>query len=243
MKFWIRITNLLCRKNFGAFLTFLACLAFQVGFANAASTEPKPPGESTSGETTLESHPPIPIEIPEGLREGNPGHEGASLSNESLWSGARALGATLLILGLILSGALLLKRNMPHRFGAFRARKIIQILETVALGDKQSVTLLKVGEEHLLVGSTQTQINLLKNVQIPMAESDVARTEIQAATRRSPLCYMKRRMAMRKPVLEEQNFAGIMASELANSSQPGLAGPEGALTRLSQLHKKLQDRS
>jgi flagellar biogenesis protein FliO len=98
--------------------------------------------------------PPIVMPLPSPLPVVDP--------NEALWSGAKTLGATLLVIALILATAVLLKRHMPHHFGGLGKKKRIHILESVGLGEKRSLTLVEIDGLHLLLASSGNNVSLIK---------------------------------------------------------------------------------
>ena len=78
----------------------------------------------------------------------------------------RTVGALLLIVGLIVAAAWAMKRFGGARFGAPPTdAPSLAILNSLSLGDRRSLTVIKFGERTLLLGSTQHSIALL-------AESD-----------------------------------------------------------------------
>jgi flagellar biosynthetic protein FliO len=78
----------------------------------------------------------------------------------------RATGSVVLLVGLILIGAFLLKRYWPGRFGAVTGERQIEVLETVALGERQSLTLVQVGQSRLLLARTTGSITLLDRTEL-----------------------------------------------------------------------------
>lgn len=75
---------------------------------------------------------------------------------------SRTLGALLLIIGLIFGASWALKRFGGQRFGAPAAGSpALNVLSTVALGDRRSLSVVRFGSRTLLVGSTQQTITLL----------------------------------------------------------------------------------
>ena len=81
--------------------------------------------------------------------------------SELLSSATRATGSVVLLVGLILIGAFMLKRYWPGRFGAVAGEQHIEVLETVALGERQSLTLVQVGQSRLLLARTAGSITVL----------------------------------------------------------------------------------
>jgi flagellar biosynthetic protein FliO len=82
-------------------------------------------------------------------------------------SGIRASGALLLILGSILLITFFLKRFLPRHFGALGERRFIEIIESASLGEKRSLSIVKVGEEHFLIASTPGSVSLLERLVMP----------------------------------------------------------------------------
>ena len=81
-------------------------------------------------------------------------------------SATRATGSVVLLVGLILVGTFLLKRYWPGRFGAVAGKRHIEVLETVALGERQSLTLVQVGQSRLLLARTVGTITLLDRSEV-----------------------------------------------------------------------------
>ncbi|MGH9424952.1 MAG: FliO/MopB family protein [Terriglobia bacterium] len=81
-------------------------------------------------------------------------------------SATRATGSVVLLVGLILMGSFLLKRYWPGRFGAVPGERHIDVIETVALGERQSLTLVQVGQSRLLLARTAGSITLLDRAEV-----------------------------------------------------------------------------
>ena len=74
----------------------------------------------------------------------------------------RTLGALLLIVGLIVAAAWGMKKFGGARFGkAVEDAPELSILNTVALGDKRSLAIVRFGNRNLLIGSTAQSITVL----------------------------------------------------------------------------------
>lgn len=74
----------------------------------------------------------------------------------------RTLGALLLIVGLIVAAAWLMKRFGGARFGKVADdAPELSIMNSVALGDKRSLAIVRFGERTLLLGSTAQSITVL----------------------------------------------------------------------------------
>ncbi len=59
-----------------------------------------------------------------------------------------------------------------RRFGAagFNSKGILKIVDGLAVGTRERIVLLQVGDKHLLVGITQSEIRLLDTVELEMQE-------------------------------------------------------------------------
>jgi len=74
----------------------------------------------------------------------------------------RTLGALLLIVGLIIAAAWGMKRFGGARFGqASEDAPRLSVLNSVGLGDKRSLAVVRFGERTLLIGSTSHSISLI----------------------------------------------------------------------------------
>ena len=74
----------------------------------------------------------------------------------------RTLGALLLIVGLIAAAAWGLRRFGGARFGKpVEDAPSLSVLNSVALGDKRSIAVIRFGERTMLIGSTAQSITLL----------------------------------------------------------------------------------
>jgi len=78
----------------------------------------------------------------------------------------KAIGALLLILGLMLLMAKLF-RKLGTGIGAIGQGAMINVLETRMLGPKKQVSIIEVGGEVLVVGATEQQINLISRLDDP----------------------------------------------------------------------------
>jgi flagellar protein FliO/FliZ len=78
----------------------------------------------------------------------------------------RTLGALLLIVGLIVAAAWGMKRFGGARFGkATEDSPNLVVLNSVGLGDKRSIAVVRFGERTMLIGSTAQSITLLAEEQ------------------------------------------------------------------------------
>jgi flagellar biosynthetic protein FliO len=74
---------------------------------------------------------------------------------------ARALGALLLVIGLLVASAWCLRRLKGTPLGGAREDAQLAVLTTVSIGDKRSLTVVRFGQRTLLLGSTQQSVTLL----------------------------------------------------------------------------------
>lgn len=74
---------------------------------------------------------------------------------------ARTLGALLLVIGLLVAGSWCLKRIKGSPFRGSREDGHLEVLKTVTLGDRRSLTVARFGERILLIGSTPQSFALL----------------------------------------------------------------------------------
>ena len=139
-------------------------------------------------------------------------------------SGTRAVGSMIFILALILISVILLKRYMPHRFGPLGHKRRIQVLESVAIGEKRSLTLIEFDGVSLLLASTPGGISLLK-------EGHPARNDAPAVSEGDSL--------KSKAVEKVDRFADTLAAEVRASTE---APHPTALARLSRLREELEAR-
>jgi flagellar biosynthetic protein FliO len=73
----------------------------------------------------------------------------------------RALGALLLVLGLLAFGVFLVKRFGPNRTPAQSAPVAVAVLKSVPLGDRRALLVVHFAGKNLLLGSTPHGISLL----------------------------------------------------------------------------------
>ncbi|HEX4998889.1 MAG TPA: flagellar biosynthetic protein FliO [Terriglobia bacterium] len=141
--------------------------------------------------------------------------------------GARATGALIVVLALIWISVVLLKKYMPHRFGAIGQKRRIQVLETVPVGEKRALTLIRIDDEELLLASTPGSFSLLKEIRPdPNRGKTVSAVDGPAPADAAGFSVTKR-------------FEHAMAEAI------GVRGPgpdAGPLTQLALLRKKLEAR-
>jgi flagellar biosynthetic protein FliO len=135
------------------------------GERSTGDTEQKPEGPKGSAEKTVE-----PSGSPSASKDTDE-HlsfmlENEKASHEEAPSAAglllRTFGALLIIVGLIVAAAWGMKRFGGARFGTSKAESPeLAILNSIALGDRRSLAVVRFGERTLLLGSTQHGISLL----------------------------------------------------------------------------------
>jgi flagellar biogenesis protein FliO len=92
------------------------------------------------------------------------------------------LGSALVIVLIsIYGGIFLLKKMMGRKYSGNRQHELLEILETTFVAPKKSVTLLRVADKSVLIGTTETNISVL-------TELDSAKTkEILAQIQSEPV--------------------------------------------------------
>jgi flagellar biosynthetic protein FliO len=230
-----------------------ACLLILAGFslfcpaflsasqhAESGTSKPKsPPGQQQAGEPRYlgsmpqSSFPDVPVQGP------------ASSDGESQLSVTKTLGSILIVLALILVFAFSLKRYMPHRFGTGGKRRFIHILENVSLGEKRSLTLVRIDQEHLLLANTPANIFLIKEINLrePVESAEdqhrINRSKGRSSELEGPAADMEP-LAGKRP--SHATFRDFMALEPSGSNAPGREGIRQVLSRLSQIRKELRTR-
>ena len=90
----------------------------------------------------------------------------------------RTLGALLLIVGLIVAGSWAMKRVAGARFGSpAEDAPRLAVLNSLSLGDKRSLAIIRFGERTLLLGSTPQAVTLLaedNDTNLPIQARSVA---------------------------------------------------------------------
>ncbi len=78
--------------------------------------------------------------------------------------GIRMVVSLLAVLAFIAVGVFLLKKMMPYRGLAANGKHPIQILSRASLGQKRSICLVRIADEILVVGLTNTSVSLLSKI-------------------------------------------------------------------------------
>jgi flagellar biosynthetic protein FliO len=86
------------------------------------------------------------------------------LSDSPLPALAKMVGALLVVIVCIYVGIYLLKRTVGTRYRNSRGTNALEVIETTGLGQRQSITLVRVGEKSVLVGVTENRMTLLSEL-------------------------------------------------------------------------------
>jgi flagellar biosynthetic protein FliO len=81
----------------------------------------------------------------------------------------RAVGGLGLVVFLMIGTFFAAKKYAPRYFSKPASQKNLKILETLAMGDRRSISLIEVGGSRFLVGNTPQQINLLAALPEPVS--------------------------------------------------------------------------
>ncbi len=87
----------------------------------------------------------------------------------------RAIGGLGLVLCLIVGGYFGVKKFAPRYFAKHTSDKSLKVIETLAMGDRRSISLIQVANSRFLVGNTPQQISFLAALPKPIPlDSDPA---------------------------------------------------------------------
>lgn len=84
----------------------------------------------------------------------------------------RMLGSMVLVIALLLAVLWGLKRMQNQMLTAGQTTRRLQVLETLGVGTRQKLALVRVGEHEILISITPTQINTLGQWPSPPQEAD-----------------------------------------------------------------------
>jgi flagellar biogenesis protein FliO len=87
----------------------------------------------------------------------------------------RTLGGLGLVICLMVAGYFAAKKFAPRYFAKSAAERNLRVIETLAMGDKRSISMIEAGNSRFLIGNTPNQINLL--VALPETVSLVSEPE------------------------------------------------------------------
>jgi flagellar biosynthetic protein FliO len=144
--------------------------------------------------------------------------------------GIRAVGALIVVLGAIWFAMILLKRYMPHRFGPLGQKRRIQVLETVPIGEKRTLTLVRIDNEELLLASTPGSLSLLKEIRLERSTDTLVQEQ-------NPAVGVREAFEGSVRGSESQKFEEVLADQV-QSAQP----TSGPLSRLTFLRQELEAR-
>ena len=156
----------------------------------------------------------------------------AEAETGSLGYGARAIGAMIVVLALIWITMILLKRYMPHRFGALGHQRRMQVLETLPIGEKRTLTLIRIDNEQLLLAGTPGSLALLKEIRVDLGQTIPPRHPLMSHPSSSEEGSFHSAPSRGNPSVEtSRNFADVLADEVRNP-----------LEQLSSLRRDLEAR-
>ena len=247
----MRFSKLTHKRILHILLVFPLALVVLTGPLAGFGTGLAKPGaasvQHTSAKPAMEEPPltamPITVELPV---EEAPGLFGP---------GARAIGAMIIVLSLIWITMVLLKRYMPHRFGPLGHKRRIQVLETVPIGDKRSLTLVRIDDEDLLLASTPGSVSLIKQVRLTNPEKTAdgettkGLTPTAPSARTAETAWGDPREVMRPPKAAYRSdpeggpdanstFSETLAEEIRLSD----LSMEGSLAGFARLRQELEAR-
>jgi flagellar biogenesis protein FliO len=133
-------------------------------------------------------------------------------------SGFRTVGAMIVVLAMIWISMV--------RFGPLGHKRRIQVLETVPIGDKRSLTLIQIDGEGLLLASTPTSVSLIKEVRIDESE----KTETPEGSGITPSAPVD---SVPGPL---QKFSDTLAEEIRLSN----ASIENSLAEFARLRRQIE---
>jgi flagellar biosynthetic protein FliO len=199
-----------------AFLTVMCCFIF-AGFL-FASTSSKP-----------ESAAPAPATVQEpSAADSTPAPASEAPMEEYRFPILRTLGGLGLVLTLIVAGFFAARKFAPQYFTKRQTEKNLQVIETLPMGDKRSISIIQVANNRFLVGNTSHQINLL--TALPEQFSIVSETE-------SPLVEAKKEVRKES----KAHFKNIFEIEKSRPSpQAGHPLPDDLRTKMRQLREALE---
>lgn len=143
----------------------IAGLALALGFSGSAQTPPPSPAEQALQEKLV-------------MDDGKPTPGQAQASEPSAW---RALGSLVLVLGIAGGGLYLLRRYGAKRLPGGGGTRL-KVEETLALGERRFVAILRADDEHFLLALTPQGVTCLSRLHgnVPF-EADLADAQAMAA--------------------------------------------------------------
>ena len=179
--------------------------------------------------------------------------------------GMKAFGSLLLVLSIIFAIAFILRRYLPGYFGISEDRRLVRVVETVSLGDKRNLTLVRVGSDRLLLGCTANSISVLEKIQFPIEDAVEApnptdgelRFESRGQAshfpaikwvlrslsgRRTDLNGNPRRLSNQEASTSSLSFGEILEQNAEGSNPQSNDNPTRAISRLAEIRRNLQAR-
>lgn len=95
-------------------------------------------------------------------------------TSSALPSMFKLVGALIVVIGCIYLGLFLLRKMMGRKYSGNRSNNIMEVLETTYIGPKKTVSLIRVANKSVLVGSTETQISVLTELDSQTTEEILA---------------------------------------------------------------------
>jgi flagellar protein FliO/FliZ len=100
-------------------------------------------------------------------------HSGANMDAMSM------IVSLLLVLGLIVVCALLVKRFQPM----IQMNSALKVVSSLSLGAKERIVVVQVGDKQLLLGVTSQQISLLESLESPLQKETSPSSDINSSLR------------------------------------------------------------
>ena len=88
----------------------------------------------------------------------------AEYSSSIFPSMLKLLSALALVIACIYAALFLFKKMMGKKYSGNRQTKIMEVLETTYVGPKKSVSLIRVADKSVLIGTTDSQISILSEL-------------------------------------------------------------------------------
>ncbi len=73
----------------------------------------------------------------------------------------RIISALVIVIGAIYGGLYLLKKMMGRKYSGVKQNSHLEVLETIHIAPKKTISLVRVGEKSVLVGATEASLSLL----------------------------------------------------------------------------------
>jgi flagellar biosynthetic protein FliO len=140
----------------------------------------------------------------------------------------RTMGGLGLVVCLMIGAYFAAKKFLPQYFSKNPLGKNLKIIETLAMGDKRSISLIEVGRNRFLVGNTPHQINLLttlnESISLVSEQEPVSAPSNDAVKRES-----------------KAPFRNLFEMEKKRSTQyTGNSLPDDVRTKMRQLSEALE---